>query len=60
NFKLGKSIHFKVAEPITVKANIKKEDRHALAAQIVDKILAMKKENAEIKDEESSSAPKKP
>lgn len=60
NFKLGKSIHFKVAEPITVKANIKRDERHALAMQIVDKILAMKREIAEIKDEESSSAPKKP
>jgi 1-acyl-sn-glycerol-3-phosphate acyltransferase len=59
SFKLGKSIHFKVAEPITVKANIKREERHTLAIQIVDKILAMKKEIAEFKDEEASSAPKK-
>jgi 1-acyl-sn-glycerol-3-phosphate acyltransferase len=59
SFKLGKTLHFKVAEPITVKANIKREERHTLATQIVDKILAMKKEIAEIKDEESSTAPKK-
>ncbi|MEX2719612.1 MAG: lysophospholipid acyltransferase family protein [Candidatus Sigynarchaeota archaeon] len=58
-FKLGKSIHFKVAEPISVKPNIKREERHELAAKIVDQILAMKKEIAEAKDEEQSSAKKK-
>jgi 1-acyl-sn-glycerol-3-phosphate acyltransferase len=59
SFKLGKSIHFKVAPPITVKANIKREERHELAIKIVDQILQMKKEIGEIKDEESSSASKK-
>jgi 1-acyl-sn-glycerol-3-phosphate acyltransferase len=58
-FKLGKSINIKVAEPITVKSNIKREERHVLAAQIVDKILAMKKELAERKDEEAATGPKK-
>lgn len=58
-YKLGKTIHVKVGDPITVDPRIKREERHTLATQIVDKILAMKKEIEEIKEEEPSMAAKK-
>lgn len=44
NFKLGGTIKIKVGEPIEVAGNIKRDARYKLAAEIVDKIMAMKQE----------------
>ena len=44
NYKLGREIRLKVAPPIEVKRNIKREERQALAISMIEQIMAMKAE----------------
>ncbi|HME53246.1 MAG TPA: hypothetical protein VKM55_13570 [Candidatus Lokiarchaeia archaeon] len=55
-YKLGKAIKIKIAEPIDVNPKIKRDQRHEMASQLVDTLLAMKAE-LETKDDESTQAP---
>jgi len=56
-YKLGKAIKIRIAEPIEVNPKIKRDQRHTMASQLVDKILGMKAELEEAKDEVANQAP---
>ena len=55
-YKLGKSIKIRVLTPVEVNPKIKRDERHAMASQLVDTILAMKAELEEEKDKEPVEA----